>query len=78
MELLIIFVLFGPKYLPKLAKRVGQSLRDWKELGQEKSDASGEVVEVKPIEIVKDDSIQVMKEGPIEIANAERTEFVKE
>lgn len=56
--LLIVFVLFGPKYLPKLTRKVGQSVRDWKEVGEkvgEKSSAPDGIVEVEPIEVVREE-----------------------
>ena len=44
---LIVFVLFGPKYLPKISKKVGESLHDWKEVGDK---APIEVVKVMTVE----------------------------
>lgn len=51
--LLIVFVLFGPKYLPKLTKRVGESLHDWKEVGQETKTRPEDIVQVEPV-VVED------------------------
>ena len=63
---LIVFVLFGPKYLPKISKKVGESLHDWKEVGDkagQKAPAPDGIVEVEPIEVVKVMTVENTESG---------------
>ncbi len=51
---LIILVLFGPKFLPKLSKQVGKTVHDWQKVGEKHSTAPDGIIEVEPIELDKE------------------------
>ena len=64
--LVIVLVLFGPTYLPKISKRVGESVRDWQDVGDkagQKAPAPKEIVEVEPIEVVKVMTVETTETG---------------
>jgi len=64
--LAIVFVLFGPKYLPKIGKKVGESVRDWQAVGDkagQKAPAPDGIVEVEPIEVVKVMTVETTENG---------------
>ncbi len=64
--LVIVLVLFGPKYLPKISKRVGESVRGWQEVGDkagQKAPAPDGIVEVEPIEVVKVMTVENTESG---------------
>lgn len=77
--LVIVFVLFGPTYLPKLSKRVGQSVRDWQEVGDkvgEKAPAPAGMVEVEPVEVVRVKIIESAEGEPVGEAQGEVIEVI--
>ena len=65
----IVLIVFGPKYLPKISKRVGESVHDWQEVGDkagQKAPAPQGVVEVEPIEVVKVMTVENTESGETE------------
>ena len=64
--LVIVLVLFGPKYLPKIGKKVGESVRDWQDIGDkvgQKAPAPDGIVEVEPIAVVKVMTVETTESG---------------
>ena len=64
--LVIVLVLFGPKYLPKISRKVGESVRDWQDVGDkvgQKAPAPDGIVEVEPIEVVKVMTVETTESG---------------
>ena len=64
--LVIVLVLFGPKYLPKIGRKVGESVRDWQDVGDkvgQKAPAPDGIVEVEPIEVVKVMTVEPPESG---------------
>lgn len=64
--LVIVLVLFGPKYLPKIGRKVGESVRDWQDVGDkvgQKAPAPDGIVEVEPIEVVKVMIVETTESG---------------
>ena len=77
--LVIVFVLFGPKYLPKLTKRAGKTLREWNQVGDkvgEKAPAPAGIVEVEPIEVVRVVTIESGEDGSAKAAQGEVIEVI--
>ena len=64
--LVIVLVLFGPKYLPKIGKKVGESVRDWQDIGDkvgQKAPAPDGIVEVEPIKVDKVMTVETTESG---------------
>ena len=64
--LVIVLVLFGPKYLPKIGKKVGEAVRDWQDSGDkvgQKASAPDGIVEVEPIEVVNVMPVETTESG---------------
>ncbi|MBP3700542.1 MAG: twin-arginine translocase TatA/TatE family subunit [Lachnospiraceae bacterium] len=77
--LVIVFVLFGPKYLPKISKKVGQSVRDWQQVGDkvgEKAPAPDGIVEVEPVEVVRVRTIESADGEPVSGSQGEVIEVI--
>ena len=67
--LAIVVIVFGPKYLPKIGKRVGESVRDWQEVGDnvgQKAPAPDGILEVEPVEVVKVMTVETTESGETE------------
>ena len=64
--LVIVLVLFGPKYLPKIGRKVGETVRDWQDVGDkvgQNAPAPDGIVEVEPIEVVKVMTVETTDSG---------------
>ena len=67
--LVILLVLFGPKYLPKIGKRMGETVRDWQDVSDkagQKASAPDGIVEVEPVEVVKVMTVETTETGETE------------